>query len=99
MGRRNPKTPDGEWDLDGDAERIAEAWLNPGIFEVELEAGRAKPLPEHVSWWALAEQLGTKVYDAPSIEYMPIYLVHAASVMSKARSIVRTEREAESNQN
>lgn len=52
-------------------------------------------MPEYVSWWALADELGTKVYEAPSIEYMPLYLVHAAGVLSKARSLLRAMQKAD----
>jgi hypothetical protein len=54
------------------------------VYRLELEAGRAEPLPEYVSYFALAEKLRIPVHEVPR---MHPYWIRAAGVMLEAESI------------
>lgn len=93
MGRRGPKTTedDGDEEDDGlaEAERIAAAWLDPGIYAVEMEAGRAEPLPEYLGWFVMAEEFRVRLCEAETLEEMPPYLLAAKQIELRARQIYR----------
>lgn len=62
------------------------------MYAVELEEGRADPLPYWVEWFALADVLGCPVPDLPAVEP---FLVNAARAMLAARRTVQEHHEAE----
>ena len=60
------------------------------VYSVELKEGRADPLPEYVSLFALSEKLRIPVHEVPG---MHPYWIRAASVMLEAESL-KSERDA-----
>lgn len=62
---------------------------NPDRARDYLEEGWMEPLPPFVEWFALAETLNVPV---PSLPDVDPYLLNAARVMLRARSLASAER-------
>jgi hypothetical protein len=56
---------------------------------MELEAGRAEPLPEYVGWFAIASKLGIPVTEIGTVH--PFW-IRAAGVMLEAEGIANDQR-------
>lgn len=60
------------------------------------EPNRGQPLPEYVSYFALADKLGVKVCRAETLEDVPMYWREAAAVMMRAEQLTHDMRASES---